>query len=152
MSKTKVEENEFFTLNDIIDFIGSVEQGTASCTWTSAKQLPREISLLNFSSIQLNASTDLAINMSRMGVNSKQDESKKYSSSDRYKKEERRDRDYKRGDKNRRSSQDQRYDKKRSYSYNGGGKRDSRQYSGDRGYSRTPGAPETKETQEDPEN
>ena len=41
MSKTKVEENEAFTLNDIIDFIGSVEQGTATCTWTSANQLPR---------------------------------------------------------------------------------------------------------------
>ena len=66
MSKTKVEENEAFTLNNIINFIGSVEQGTASCTWTSAKQLPREISLLDNSRLQLNASTNLVINMSRM--------------------------------------------------------------------------------------
>ena len=100
MAKTKVEENESFTLNDIIDFIGSVEQGTATFTWTSAKQLPREISLLDFSSIQLNASTDLAINMSMMGVNGKHDENKKYSSSNKYRKDDRRGRDYEKGEKN----------------------------------------------------
>ena len=43
MAKSKVEEGEVFTLNKIVDFIGSVEQGTSTCAWSTTKQLPREI-------------------------------------------------------------------------------------------------------------
>ena len=48
MAKSKVEEGEVFTLNEIVDFIGSVEQGTSTCAWSTTKQLPREISILGY--------------------------------------------------------------------------------------------------------
>ena len=149
MSKANVKENESFTLNDIINFIGSVEQGTATCKWTSAKQLPREISLLGFSRIQLNASTDLAINMSRMGVNGKQDESNKYSSSDKYK------RMRGKGDITKEETKLEDLHSTRNMT-----KRDLIATMAEEKETQdntlvtedTPGAPETKETQEDPEN
>ena len=77
MAKSKVEEGETFSLNEIVDFIGSVEQGTVTCAWSTTTQLPRDISILDFSSIQLNATTDLAINCAKMGITNKQEEYKK---------------------------------------------------------------------------
>ena len=94
MAKSKVEE--------IVDFIGSVEQGTVTCAWSTTKQLPRDISILDFSSIQLNATTDLAINCAKMGITNKQEDYKKnkYSSyPNKYGKDDRKGRDFKKRQK-----------------------------------------------------
>ena len=46
--KVQVEEGEKFTLNEVIDFVSTFEMTTPSCAWTSAKNLPKEMSLLQF--------------------------------------------------------------------------------------------------------
>ena len=64
--RTMVDNRDVFTLLDIIDFISTVETSNVSCSWQVAKNLPREISTLDYNSLQLDVKTDMAVNYSQM--------------------------------------------------------------------------------------
>ena len=66
MIRIKLQENEPFDINDILDFFGTVENGNKNCIWSTTVGLPREISVLDYTSQKMTATNELAVNISKL--------------------------------------------------------------------------------------
>ena len=66
LNKIKISDNEQFALSEVIDFIGDLETTNMSCTWDTELTLPRQAATLDYSSMELSAETDLAINFNQI--------------------------------------------------------------------------------------
>ena len=106
--KTQVDNGETFSLLEIIDFISTCELSNAACAWTSAKNLPREISMLDYNSLQLDVKTDLAINYAQVNSTVKPDEYRKQAKD----KTEKRGREHQKSDRSQGGKKNTSWDRK----------------------------------------